>query len=230
MRNQLGFTLVETLLVLLVVLVIGFGGYYVWGQQQVEDNDEASQVIDSDAVPSDDEATLSEIPDDFVLYQDSDIGFEFIHPEAWGDVEVNRFDMEHDGAQYSIDFSSSEVMGSIATADFEFTGPPMGGGIREIGRPDFGYNVAQYDARNTAFSSDSYLVGASSLCEYAGVINLRLYIGELDDFSLMQFTYPHQVPEGFDCRQDAGEDDQLLTFFDDSLISDFQAMGAYSEQ
>lgn len=36
--NQKGFTLVETLLVVLVLAVIGFGGYYVW-QNQNENND-----------------------------------------------------------------------------------------------------------------------------------------------------------------------------------------------
>lgn len=32
-QNQQGFTLVETLLIILIVAVIGFGGYYVWHSQ-----------------------------------------------------------------------------------------------------------------------------------------------------------------------------------------------------
>lgn len=37
-NNQKGFTLIEGLLMLLVVSVIGFGGYYVWQNQQDENN------------------------------------------------------------------------------------------------------------------------------------------------------------------------------------------------
>jgi len=37
LKNSKGFTLVETLLVLLVVAVIGFGGYYVWQNQHKDE-------------------------------------------------------------------------------------------------------------------------------------------------------------------------------------------------
>lgn len=37
MKKQTGFTIIETLLTLLVAAVIGFGGYYVWNTQQKTD-------------------------------------------------------------------------------------------------------------------------------------------------------------------------------------------------
>ena len=34
MKNQKGFGLVEGILIVLVISALGFGGYYVWNQQQ----------------------------------------------------------------------------------------------------------------------------------------------------------------------------------------------------
>jgi len=45
MKNQKGFTLVEVLLVVLIVAVIGFGGYTIWNNQG--DNTKSNEVTQS---------------------------------------------------------------------------------------------------------------------------------------------------------------------------------------
>lgn len=230
MRDQSGFTLVEILLIVLVLAVLGFGGYYVWSQQSDNEQESASQSTDSEDVTSPENGTTEALPAGFTLYENEELGFEFIHPESWGDVAVRRYEQQHDGAQYSIDFSGTEVVGAIATADFEYTGPARGGGSTEITALDIATNTQYYNEQNTVAKSDRYFIGASSLCEYMGQILLRLYVSELDEYSLLQFTYPYEVEPGFDCLEEIDEDASLLQFFDDRLVADFEAIANYSVQ
>lgn len=229
MYKQTGVTLVEVLLIILVVTVIGFGGYYVWSQQQSDDQVSTSQQSTNNENAENPESNTEEaLPAGFVLYENEDLGFEFIHPESWGDVAVRRYEPQHDGAQYSINFSESEVIGAIATADYEYTGPARGGGSTEIFAPDIASNRQKYTEQNTVVTGDRYLVGAFSLCEYMGQILLRTYVSELDSFSLLQFTYPYEVQPGFNCVEEASETNNLLAFFDDELIADFEAIATYN--
>lgn len=62
MKKQQGFSLVEGLLIVLVLGVIGFGGYYVWSQQQKKNNADTSQQAtpESDQAQNNDKKTVPE--------------------------------------------------------------------------------------------------------------------------------------------------------------------------
>ncbi len=54
MNTQKGFTLVEGLLIFLVIALVGFGGYYVWNQQQ---DDESEQTETMQELQNENEAS-----------------------------------------------------------------------------------------------------------------------------------------------------------------------------
>ncbi len=56
MKNK-GFTLVEGLLLILVVLTIGFGGFYVWNETNSSESDEPESSQEQSSEESDDEET-----------------------------------------------------------------------------------------------------------------------------------------------------------------------------
>lgn len=99
MKNQKGFTLVEGLLIALVTAVIGFGGYYVYSQQDDSNIDETTktsaigQPFEGECETTEEQSPVScydpdkiseetsSVPEGWSLYENSEQGFSFIYPE-----------------------------------------------------------------------------------------------------------------------------------------------------
>lgn len=82
LKNQKGFTLVESLLVILILAVIGFAGYYVWHSQHSSKlpvsnspSKASTEVSSNNSKPVTE--SLSE------TYSNSDFGFSFKYPASW---------------------------------------------------------------------------------------------------------------------------------------------------
>lgn len=58
-KTQKGFTLVETLLVVLILAVVGFGGYYVWNNQTKKDNSASTGLNTSQSKPATKQPSLT---------------------------------------------------------------------------------------------------------------------------------------------------------------------------
>jgi type II secretory pathway pseudopilin PulG len=101
MNRQKGFTLVEGLLIVLVLSVIGFAGYYVWNQQQDDDgSSESSQTNNSAKVDSaeetmDNSQEVLETEDTTITQQ----GWVYVVPDGWNN---------EDGQVTSPDYSATE--------------------------------------------------------------------------------------------------------------------------
>lgn len=69
-KSQSGFTLVETLLVILIITIIGFGGYYVWQNQTEKSTDTKStaQAPKRSEMPESDQS-VDDISSDWTLFQ-----------------------------------------------------------------------------------------------------------------------------------------------------------------
>ena len=228
MRNQSGSALVVAILVLLTVLGIGIGGYYVWSQQQTDDEEGSLEPIGNNEEGALDDELDASAPEGFVVYQNSELGFSFVHPVEWGSVDISRYDRDHQGDQYRIGFSGSSVVGAIATADYEYTGPAMGGSTTEIAALSMETNRQSYSGKDIIATGDKYFIGASSSCEYSGEILLRLYMSDVNDYALLQFTWPYQVDEDFDCQQEIHDGMSLLQFFSESAFATFETMATGS--
>lgn len=156
--NQNGFGLVEGLLIAVIVLLLGFGGYYVWNENQEEDMTSSSQestkdnsMQSGDSQPEQADAT----PEGWTNYENSQYGFSFSYPEEWGSVIDGRF---HDGENYfAKTFSNNEYLIFGAPIQ-EYESPGRGGVLTDpIG----------FIERDGEFYFE-YLGGAESLAQGSG--------------------------------------------------------------
>jgi type II secretory pathway pseudopilin PulG len=79
-KTQKGFALMEGLLIILILAIIGFGGYYVWNSQKntnksLNNADKASQSISA--------ANSSAAGNNFSTYNSTLGGFSFKYPSNW---------------------------------------------------------------------------------------------------------------------------------------------------
>lgn len=83
-HKQKGFGIIELLIVLLILLLLGLGGWYVWSRQQAEDSDANSTSQNEDSDPP--SATEEETPArdaDWATYRNAPGKFAFKHPTTW---------------------------------------------------------------------------------------------------------------------------------------------------
>lgn len=84
-RSQKGFSHIEVLLVLILISIISFAGYYVYTQNKDADTKPAAATEKTDAKKPSDATSLSK------AYRNTDLGFGFKYPDGWkltDDVET----------------------------------------------------------------------------------------------------------------------------------------------
>lgn len=94
MKNQKGFTLVEGLLIVLVLLVIGFGGYNVWSNNKVDDP-ESTSITEITETPSSEKNIETSTNGDEVISAkwitfESTKGWSVKVPDGWDVVSNNN--------------------------------------------------------------------------------------------------------------------------------------------
>lgn len=115
-RNQEGF--VGILPILLILLVIGLGGFAAWRYFDARDKSSGSQN-DTNQQMSD------EIPEGFVLYENKEAGLSFAYPEEWGEVKLIKQAKDEllSGKDYYLEFSNEKRMNAtLRTPDWEPSG------------------------------------------------------------------------------------------------------------
>lgn len=85
-NNQKGFSLVEGMLLVLVIAVVGFGGYYVWNQQQKKDTSSQPSPTSSESTNTSEEKDTEEEQEvdkakDWTVY--SGTSFSVKIPDGW---------------------------------------------------------------------------------------------------------------------------------------------------
>jgi hypothetical protein len=228
--NKKGFSAVGIILAIVVIGFIGFVGYYVWSTS----NNTAPETSGSTEDLQDPEQTVKKVdtPNGFVEYVNEELDFRFIYPEDWGSVVITAPSGVHSGEKHIISFSDTRnVYGAITTADFKpkereqiftFAGDRM--------YPSLERNREFYSQRFIVKESEGYFMGNTNSCEMSGSILLSLYVDKSDKYSLLQFTYSH-MPENvqdLDCTA-ITEDTNLLKFFDEELVADFETIANYSK-
>lgn len=84
-QNQKGFGAVEGVLIVVLVLAIAFGGWYVWKQQPVADNGAKKNATAQKQANSTNKPE-PQVPDpaaDWITYTNTDGKFSFKHPKSW---------------------------------------------------------------------------------------------------------------------------------------------------
>lgn len=81
-KNESGFTVVEGLLLVVLVAIIGFTGWYVYKQSQDNPSDK-SESSSQQELGVREYVRQTSVPADWVLYEDKDTGISFSHPQSW---------------------------------------------------------------------------------------------------------------------------------------------------
>lgn len=118
-KNEKGFSPVEILLILVIVGLTGFVGWYVLQSKNKASTSSKNTQISTKS-PSPGITQDSKIPNDFVAFSNSDIGISFAYPKTWGDAKLGPSpESTHlvAGSEYQIDFTlnKSITAGVIST-------------------------------------------------------------------------------------------------------------------
>lgn len=118
--KQHGFSVVETLLILVIIGLLGVSGYYVFNAKKNADkslNNAASQ-----------EQKLVSSSTKQGEYQNKDFGFKFEYPKEWGAVKTVSSEGER-GVAYSLTFANKEnYYAAFTTKDYYQASPEGRGG------------------------------------------------------------------------------------------------------
>ena len=130
--NNKGFGFFPVLLAILLISVIGFGGYYVWNENK---SDTPGPQPNNSVLEQSEESTEAEQESsNLITYLDDESGITFEYPREWGDVEqkdvfefcsqqLNQDRAITAGNSYRLSFTNNSVVKlSASTEDFEFTG------------------------------------------------------------------------------------------------------------
>jgi hypothetical protein len=88
-KNQRGFSLIETVMMLLVVAAVVGVGFYVF-KNKSQNMTENSQTTTNETSNTVTETPKEEyvVPEDYVVYENKELGFKFIYPKAWGGLQT----------------------------------------------------------------------------------------------------------------------------------------------
>lgn len=120
--NQAGVAPLVIVLSILVVGVVGFAAYRV-GKSDNKSNNEAT-ATNTNSQPIASQQPEKTIPEGFEEYRNKELGFKFIYPEGWGEVEFkdNKSPETAKGKNYTLSFTKKpEMKATIRTKDFKFS-------------------------------------------------------------------------------------------------------------
>lgn len=152
-----GFSAIELLLIPVVVGMISGLGYYVWqkGKSSPATSDSSQQATKT-TKPEEKKEEKPTIPEGFVEYKNEELGFRFVYPEAWGEVNMKEGILNlslEKGKGFIGSFSvNSAASFAVVTSDWEYTGAGRGGPDYAIGFTEykkagsFGDNAKEGDA------------------------------------------------------------------------------------
>ncbi len=113
-NDHKGFTAVEGLLILLIVCVLGFAGWFVWHHNQQKESAKSPSV----EIPGDQVAHGNPT---WAKYVDTNFGFSFMYPKEWGSSSVKDSSVKSkSGKAYDVVFSNEvKQYGGFITKDWE---------------------------------------------------------------------------------------------------------------
>lgn len=175
--NKKGFEPIAIILIILALLVVGGAGYYVWNRNKDKAPAESDVAGASDYSVEPGESACA-APEGYLVYDNTDVRFCFVYPEAWGttNVALGVIDSSNETGNGWLGTFSDEPNASFAflANDWTYTGPGRGGPNNAVGfltyevfAPSAG-DTTDYDIRvNTA---EKQLVGSTTMFNFEGAI------------------------------------------------------------
>ncbi len=205
-KSQKGFGAVEAIIVLLVLLVLGAAGWYVWNGQQDENKSASSQTqgknVESEpsTLPTQSKQQASDPTADWATYSNTAGHFSFKYPKTW--VFADRPEACAEG--HVLFAANSDALGRCASESFgQMIILSVNGDVRGNYKLGAGYRTDYTGVTETAATADTVngtkqtatafgqqgvgvLPDGTKVVQYAFYTNGRTYIAEYTQRS----TYP----------------------------------------
>lgn len=221
-KRQQGFSALEGVLVILILVILGGAGWFVWDSNQ-KTKDSLNRAQQGSSASTGYKAG-QKTPEGRIRYESSELGFAFVYPKEWGEVEIKGGrGEEYDGLKYSIVFSKlssdSDVqyegqkyaVGQIKSSDYGLI-DGGGSGIDFVGPGATSYSEAvesykEADGKRKSggegysttvlASGENYLVAADGDCVGAGYYIVGLAKIELKNkIESVGFMYKDNSTDG----------------------------------
>jgi Tfp pilus assembly protein PilV len=182
-KNQKGFSVVEILIIVVVLGLIGFGGWYVWNRNSTKKSEGTKTTQQAEAPAS--EAEEEEAPDPtagWVAYSNEPGDFSFKHPATW--VQAANPERCSEGlvlfapVQESLGRCASESGGQIQVSS-----------VPGDERPSYAFNEAYYKNKtNEAVTVEG--VAGSKLSATVSGMEQEVFVGSWpDNTKLVRYVF-----------------------------------------
>ncbi len=207
-KSQSGFSPVHVVLILVLVGIIGFTGWKVY------DAGKPTKMVDSNAVTPDakkesNRAEENKIPDGFTEYENKDLGFKFIYPQSWGEVQVNKTETESlaSGSSYRLSFLlKKEINASFRSKDWKMKEGVGGRGGAYWDAP-LTFSTATENAKDVVWNEDpvpyaakvlkkdNHLVLLERCADFTSAVTMEAYIKLNSAYDVGYFYYLLRGPK-----------------------------------
>ncbi|HSX17563.1 MAG TPA: hypothetical protein VLH86_05700 [Patescibacteria group bacterium] len=187
-KTARGFSVIEVVVVALVVLLAGFGGWYVWQRGHKNEPSVHTSSNSNEKVSSPTVKATYKAPDGYVVYENKDIGFKFAYPKEWGTIVRTGDDTPSlitdglNGHALRTVFENSDVnalpRGNYLSGDTSVGTDEghYGGGYIQKG--DKYYSIAKYTAEEVEIPSERIMAKVKSGLGTVLVINAGTIAGD----------------------------------------------------
>ena len=215
-RNESGFGTVETLLVIVIVAVLGFVGWYVYKQKNSKTPKETSSDTAQQAAKDKDSSSASKAaasctaPAEYTAYTNTEIGYCFVYPTAWGTVTLHPGVInpayEPAGAYWgSFSANANASFGHVKT-DWTYSGPGRGGPINAMGFTVYEMFTPHESTPSTIRinNADKVLVATNSIMDIEGaIVKAQRRFTETPNYAGMSFQLNVPSSGSFDPYADS---------------------------
>lgn len=219
--NKKGFAHIGIVFIVFALLVAGGAGYYVWSKNR---DDKASKTAETKGIAIVDDEEPCTAPDGYMVYDNTDARFCFVHPEEWGtaSVALGVIDVTNESGSGWLGTFSAESNASFAflSDDWAYTGPGRGGPNNAVGfltyevfAPSAG-DSTDYDIKiNTA---DKQLYGATTDFNIQGaIVTAKRVFVESEPYTGIEFQLNAPASGAFD--------------FDAAVVGDFVTAAQFDQ-
>lgn len=136
-KNERGFSAVEALLIIIVVGLLAFGGWFVWHRHKTTTKPKSTTTTTSKTTTTTKKPPATKpayaVPTGYKVYESKDLGFKFVYPTNYGDFTAKDTSTWASGTPNPVfvkgstdGFSLSVLASADATFDTFKYGPSVG--------------------------------------------------------------------------------------------------------
>src|SRR3990167_2122225 len=211
-KNSMGFGSVEIILIVVIVGLLGFVGWYVYKQKDSKNpKDTASESVRESAAGGESTGTTGcSAPAEYTVYTNTEIGYCFAYPTVWGTVTLHDGvidpDYEPAGAYWgSFSANADATFGHVRT-DWTYGGPGRGGPVNATGFTVYEMFTPHESTPSTIRinNADKVLVATNSILDIEGaIVKAQRRFTETPNYAGMSFQLNVPSTGSFDPYADS---------------------------